>query len=276
MHNLKDNKIACLTLDVEADYGSRLDKPRYEGLYFIGVLVDFLKKRNIPLTCFVQGSIFDSHPDELQKFNELDIEFELHSFSHPTPQEMDIELEVKKGKEAYRRFLNKDPIGYRAPQGAIKNEDYNILSLYGFKYDSSIFPSIKPGVFNNLSKPTKPHIIDNLDIIEFPFTVFSKIIRIPIALSYIKLLGSPYFFLLKTFKLPNLIIFDFHLHDLFQLSSLNDFPFKQLPPIYRNVFRRIHQDGKDGLLILDKFITMLQKKGYRFDKLINVYEEIFV
>ena len=273
--DLGNKKIACLTLDVECDYGSLLDEPRYEGLKQISVLVTFFKERKIPLTCFVQGSILEAHPAIIGQLATLDVEFELHSYCHPKPENMDVRFEIGKGKEAYERFFGRAPLGYRAPSGVTSKETYEILAAYGFKFDSSIFPSIKPGVFNNLKRPTKPHIVNG--ILEFPFTVLSDIIRIPIALSYITLIGKPYLYLLKTLRLPKLIIFDFHLHNLFRLESSKEIPFQKYPFVYRSVFNRIYKKGAGkGLDTLKDFIAVLSQKGYTFLKMADVYEMIFI
>ena len=53
---IENRKTACLTLDLEQDYGDLLEKPGYEGLEHIPELVNLLKQRGLPLTCFVQGS----------------------------------------------------------------------------------------------------------------------------------------------------------------------------------------------------------------------------
>jgi len=190
---------------------------------------------------------------------------------------MNFEFEVKKSKKAYRRFFAKDPLGYRSPLGFINGgNDYKILVSNGFKFDSSIFPSWRPGAFNNLNKPLTPYFLNSCPIVEFPFTVFSDIIRIPIALSYIKLFGSPYLYLLKLSSLPNLIIFDFHLHDLFRLTSVDKiFLENRLPFFYKKLFKRIYQEKEDtGFLILNEFIQSLQKKRYIFLKLADVYEAL--
>ena len=274
--NFEGKKIACLTLDLEQDYGDLLGAPSYKGLEHISHLVDFFKEKAIPLTCFVQGSILETHPEAVEQLSTLDIEFELHSYSHPGPKEMNTMLEIQKGREVYRRFFGEDPLGYRSPLGIINsNKDYGILAANGFKFDSSIFPSLRPGVFNNLRKPTKPYLMNDSKIIEFPFTVFSDVIRIPIALSYLKLLGSPYLYLLKVFNLRNLIVFNFHLHDLFELSSSDKIFLKRTAFVYRRVLKRIYSKRKlNGLALLDKFITILQRKRYGFSKLADVYEEI--
>ena len=273
--NFRNNKVVCLTLDVEQDYGELLDEPSYEGLQHIPELVEFFKERNISLTCFVQGSLFETHPARIKQLSALDVEFELHSYSHPEPKEANVEFEVERGKEAYRRFVDKDPVGYRSPLGVINGEDYAILASNGFRFDCSIFPSVMPGVFNNLRKPTKPYLLNNSKMIELPFTVLSNAIRIPIALSYIKLFGKPYFYLLKTFHLPNLIIFNFHLHDLFELSSSNKIALRKFSPIYRLVYNRIYRKQKNnGFAILDELITTFQRKGYMFSKLLDIYQSI--
>lgn len=272
---LQNRKVACLTLDVEQDYGDLLEEPSYEGLEYIPELVDFFKGKGIPLTCFVQGSLFETHPDKIQKLAGLDAEFELHSYSHPKPGKVDPKVEIERGKEAYRRFFGIEPIGYRSPLGLIGEQDYEVLATNRFKFDSSVSPSLRPGAFNNLRKPTKPFRVNSREVIEFPFTVFSNVIRIPIALSYIKLLGKPYFYLLKTFPLPNLIIFGFHLHDLFKLSSATKLPLKEFSLLYRPVFKRIYQKrGNNGIVILDEFITVLQERSYIFAKLGDIYDMI--
>ncbi|MCL0075578.1 polysaccharide deacetylase family protein [Dehalococcoidia bacterium] len=272
LHALK-KKVACLTLDVEQDYGTVLEEPSYDGIEHIPDLVEFFKRRNIPLTCFVQGSLFETHPAQIEQLAILDVEFGLHSFSHPAAKDADVKFEIESGKQAYLNFFGKEPVGYRFPDGVISREGYQILAANGFKFDSSIFPSLRPNAFNNLGLPTKPYFLNHCQIVELPFTVFSNVIRIPIALSYIKLLGKPYFYFLKTLPLPDLIIFDFHLHDLFRLNSVNRIPLEKFPSYYRRIFKRIYYGGKvNGIHILDEFIATLRKKKYTFSKLIDVYE----
>lgn len=74
--------IACLTLDLEQDYGDLLETPCYEAFEHIPEFITYFKEENIPLTCFVQGSTLDTHPHYIQLLEALDIEFELHAYSH--------------------------------------------------------------------------------------------------------------------------------------------------------------------------------------------------
>lgn len=272
----RHKKIVCLTLDVEQDYGDLLDEPTYEGLEHIPQFVNFFGERNIPLTCFIQGSLLETHPHDIRQLATLDVEFELHSYSHLGPRESDAKLEIERGKEAYLKFFSKAPIGYRAPLGIISERDYDVLAANGFRFDSSILPSLRPGAFNNLRKPTKPFLINSCGIVEFPLAVFSPVIRIPIVLSYIKLLGKPYLYFMKTFNLPSLIVFCFHLHDLFQLDSVSRIPPEKFSPLYRLVFNRIYQKrASNGFALLDKLIAIFQQKGYVFSKLEDVTTLLF-
>jgi len=269
---LADKKIVCLTLDLEQDYGDLLFEPSYEGLEHLHELVSFLERKYIPLTCFVQGSILDTHPEKFQEMSSLSIEFELHSYSHPGPKAKNTEAEVERSKDAYIRFFNRNPMGYRFPLGAIEKRDYKILAEKGFKFDSSVFPTLRPGAFNNLRTPTSPYFFNDSGIVEFPFSVFSRFIRIPVALSYIKLLGRPYLYMLRKSELPQLIVFDFHLHDIFGLSSSRKISQRKL--LYGLIFDRIYQAQGDSLALLKEIIEVFQDKGYNFRKLMDVYEVI--
>lgn len=272
---LGNGKVVCLTLDVEQDYGDLLVEPSYEGLHYIAELSNLFKEWDIPLTCFVQGSLFESHPASVEQLSTLDVEYELHSYSHPSPKENNAKFEIERGKESYVDFFNKEPNGYRAPLGFINGEDYETLASNGFKFDSSIFPSVRLGVYNNLNRPTGPYIFNNSGTVEFPVTVLSKVIRTPISLSYIRLLGKPYFYLLQSINLPNLIVLSFHLHDLWTLSSSSNIPFEKFSLLYRAIFRKIYTGRSDnGMRLLENLIALFVAKGYRFLKMIDVYNSI--
>jgi len=272
--DLKHKKVICLTLDLEQDHADLLDNPRFEGLHHIPNLVNFLKERGIPITCFVQGALLESHPTQIGQLSRLDVEFELHSYSHPVPQKGNFDEEIDKGRRAYREFFSRDPIGYRAPLGVIQESEYGILASNGFRFDSSVFPSLRPGVFNNLRKPTKPYLVRDHKMVEFPAGVLSERLRVPMSLSYVKLLGKPFLCVMKTFHPPNLVVFGFHMHDLFQLGSSNEIPIDRYSLVYRIVFKKVYLGNRDGLSVLDEVIQLFQKKGYTFLKLADVYEAI--
>ncbi len=275
-HNdLPGKKIVCLTLDLEKDHADLLENACYEGVEQIPAIVELFKQNDIPLTCFVQASLLETHSAQIEKLYAIDTDIELHSYSHPWGKKMNTRFEIEKGKETYVKFFGKEPIGYRSPLGIIKKEDYQVLTDNGFKFDSSVFPSIRPGLFNNLNKPTRPYILHDSQIVEFPFAVLSNIIRIPICASYIKLLGKPYAHLLSMCQLPRLVVFGFHMHDLFHLNSSTKIPLAESSFTDRLAFKRIYSHNEPaGIHILDESINTFQRKGYTFWKMSDVYRSI--
>lgn len=269
MNRLKNRKIACLTLDLEQDHGGLLDKPEYHGFSVIDPLVEFLKNKNIPLTCFVQGSLFESHPNIIDKFSSIQTEFELHTYKHSEYEVINHEYEIKTGKIAYENYFGYQPKAYRSQAGIISEKLFTILSSEGFKFDSSVIPAFRPGVYNGLDNPTVPHLLCESQIFEFP--VSTSVFKIPISLSYLKLMGRIYFKLLEMSNLPDLVIFCFHLHDLQLLKSSKNIPYDHFPLHHKIAFKRTYSSD-NGFELLKEFVEMLSRKGYSFSDLNTVYE----
>lgn len=276
LKNIQNKKIACLTMDIESDYGELLDVRHYEGLKYLPKLVDYFASKMLPLTCFVQGSLLETHGEYLNPLASIDTEFHLHSYSHPRPDKRDFAYEIKAGKEAYIKYFGCQPEGYRAPLGVIEFNDLNLLIKEDFKFDSSIFPAFRPGSFNNSSSPILPYRIGtNQGIIEFPFSVFSRYLRMPLSLSFLKLLGRPYRYLISHFSLPDFIVFNFHLHDIYQLQASKLLNANNYNILYKSIYNKIYIQNKvDGYLLLNNFILLLQQRGYSFFKMTDVYKMV--
>jgi len=273
VNTLTNNKIICLTLDLEQDFGDLLDQPTFNGLEHVSKLVGYLKERNIPITVFIQGSILDSYPKVIDNFSNLDVEFELHSYSHIKYGKTDPKYEIEAGITAYLKYFGRKPRGYRFPSGIFREEDYKIMGTYGFQFDSSVFPSIRPGEFNNLNRPVKPYYLKEYNMMELPFTVFSKFIRIPVSLSYIKLLGRPYLELIKSPLLPEFIIFNIHMHDLFEISSSSLVIEQSNSALNKMIYKKIYrQNNNAGFNLLKELIDLFEKRNYSFMKLGQIYD----
>lgn len=274
--HILENKTVCLTLDLEQDFGSLLDEASFEGFGNIPDLVNLLEKYNIPLTCFVQGSLLETHGHIINQFSKIDVEFEAHTYNHPRPKLVNHELELKKTTKSYNQYFGKAPLAYRSCAGITNQELFRLIAKYGYKIDSSIIPSLRPGWYNSINKPVLPYFIPNTEVVEFPASVVSNIIRIPICLSYIKLLGKSYYSFLKYFPLPKLIMFGFHLHDLSQLISAKNILSNRNLSIQNTIFHRIYfQDRINGIKCLESMISLFLYRGYTFSKLANVYQVIY-
>ena len=256
-----------LTLDLEKDYGTALNKDFFYALENSEELITFLKKNDIPLTVFIQTKILEKKllPDCFL-LNDIQIEFCAHSYSHNIRDQISFLHEIKKSSKIFQDYFGVTPKGYRAPDGVIYRSDLELLKKFGYEYDSSIFPIWRPGRFNNLGASKKPFILKNA-VTEIPFSIYNFGIPIPISLSYMKILGNPFLKLCLNGKLPDNIIFDFHLHDLNPPIK----SYQYLPIFYKIIYKR---NFLEGFKIFKKFVLFHKTNGTKFKTLNNYHNKL--
>lgn len=255
------SKIACLTLDVEADHHD-LVAPRLftqvlneaETWAWLGHVS---ATRGVPITAFVVGELLETQPGLAARLAETCAEIGLHSYSHQAATADSLE-EIQRGKAAFRAVFGQDPVGYRAPLGLITQAGWERLRAEGFAYDSSIYPSVRPGLFNGLARPTEPWCLaGEPPLVELPLATLPRL-RLVLSASYVKLLGRGlYRSLLTVGGLPDVAVIDCHLHDL--TFATEAYPF--LPARWKVVYGCNRNGGRAALTwILD----MLRARGYTF------------
>ena len=258
-------KLACITLDFEEDYSrtkeSRILKRRDE-LSSLSCLFSSLKT---PLSTFVTTEMLINYPEATELVNNMSNDLHCHSHTH-NMENFDSEYEISTTKSTFEKYFGYSPKGYRAPRGVLYENDIEILKKYNFKFSASIFPSYRPGVFNNLSYPTTPFLYDN-GIMELPFSVVSPMGLI-FSQSYIKFLGfNLYKSLVSIFRLQDIVIFDSHLHDFI----IDDDSFDNLPSKYKLFYRRNKRYGRQ---IFIKVVNLLKKENYNFVTMSDLYEHL--
>lgn len=260
----EDEKLACLTLDLENDW--YFDEPGYDHLTFeyIDEFVELITDLDVPITFFAVGLTIERFPDVINKLeNQLDCEFHLHSYQHDTSKDYEFREEVHQGKEAFRNHFGVNPIGYRAPQGNITDRELSQLEELGFKFDASIFPSYRPGVYNNLSSPLEPYTSAAVSsLLEIPFGAFPGV-RIPTSHSYFKLLGKPLSAYLSVSPLPNVLVYNIHLQDLYKTDSHDQLQFPKEWIMKRNL--------RNSERILRENISTIHSRGYKWTTMTEVY-----
>lgn len=262
-----DSQLACLTLDLENDW--YFEDRGYDHLTFgyIDQFVDLINELDIPLTVFVVGKTLERFPEDVDKIREeIESEFHLHSYRHDITKSYDFIEEINLGIDAFESYFGERPIGYRAPQGNITTEEICRLDDAGFEFDSSIFPSYRPGIYNNLDAPTYPYRPWGTEnFVEYPISVLPRL-RIPLSQSYLKLFGRTFLALLKRISLPNLLVFDSHLQDFYRTAS------------HKNLdtpLRQIHSRNLDNSIELFRsLIQHLREKGYEFTRLTDVHNRL--
>ena len=262
------SRLACFTLDFERDFGRRLGD--YEAFDLLTNDSAFARLKaicqggGVKITAFIVGQLLDEHPEMIERLSELDVEFELHSYSHRSDPPINPPSEIERAVAAYHRYFGRSPQGYRAPYGRITDGEVRMLYEQGFRYDSSIFPSYRLGMYNNLRQPMTPYYHKHVPLLEIPVSAV-PFVRLPVSLSYIKLLGwGAYRMLFDAFGLPRILVFSFHLHDLFAEMSYACLHWSDRWRWMRNRSR--------GFGILECFINYLRERGYEFVFLSRVAE----
>jgi peptidoglycan/xylan/chitin deacetylase (PgdA/CDA1 family) len=262
-------RIACVTLDLEADYAGMTGGESYESLAHTEKFERLIRDSGARLTTFVTGFILDNDFPVLSRLKVLGSRFETHTYSHPLARPAAEKIaDIRRGIEAYTRYFGTRPRGYRAPQGLISLEEVRALAGEGIAYSSSIFPSWLPGRYNNLRFPTQPFVYREAGLLEIPMAVIPRI-RVPVTASHVNLLGWPlYRMLFASFGYPPLLNICTHLYDFADVDSYARLPLKEKIGYSRT--RRI-RDKTRGFAAL---LRHLASRGYRFEYLVDVAEEL--
>ena len=146
----------------------------------VNLLFDFLKRKNTIGTIFILGEIVEKYPDIVQKFFKHGFEIGVHTYSHKRVNQMtplEFSEDLKKCKDVINNAIAVNPVGFRAPAFSI-NHDMNwafeILCQEGFKFDSSLFPTLNP-LYGDIKSPLTPFSICNSfgSIKEFPMSTLN-------------------------------------------------------------------------------------------------------
>lgn len=206
-------QINYLTVDFE-----RLsDRDVYRGYNFdesdecrfledsLEVILGLLEEHDTKATFFVVGEIIRDFPDLIKRIVDCGHEVGLHGWVHRRLDESSEEQfvnEIESALSVYEEVLMAKPLGFRAPQFSMSRQTgwaLNVLSTYGFLYDSSIYPC-NMGFYGNNDGPIHPYYPSADDpstslvsggIIEFPAMVYDLYgLRFPIAGGFwMRLLG---------------------------------------------------------------------------------------
>jgi hypothetical protein len=254
-------KFLCLTLDIEADYANTSGHIRlFEEPALFERFVDVIRRTGVKVTGFLVTSILPRYGESVRKLAEsIPLEFALHSHHHNTATSGE-RAEIELSQRALVEFCGKPSIGYRAPIGAISREGIANLMDLGFRYDASVFASVRPGKngYWNTHMPIEPFRVTrgSDSIIEFPFPALSTI-RLNFGLPWVKLFGLGLSsILMKVFPPPSVVAFTAHAHDLYAPLETDGVTKAEKAALLRNSER--------GFEILETMIRRFQNAGYEF------------
>lgn len=264
-------KIACITLDMEPDHGDSEGRIRLlEDPALLEKYVSIVQNNDVKVTMFVVTSLFERFGSELKALGKrIPVEFAVHSHSHDPYNACSYE-EIEKSYQAFKQFAGSAPLGYRAPIGRITKDGLSHLMDFGFRYDSSVYPSVRPGEFGywNLHWPITPFQIrrENASLVEFPFTALSKI-RIVFALSYVKLFGwGAYSMLMRFFPLPDVVVALTHPYDFYFHLVAGGAKGLEKMAFSRNASRAFE--------LFEQMIKFMKKQNYEFQFMSELYDVV--
>jgi peptidoglycan/xylan/chitin deacetylase (PgdA/CDA1 family) len=126
------------------------------------------RRLNVNATFFVLGEIAEKSPELLRSIVKEGHEIACHGYTHNSIEHIEVqefEYLARKAKEAIKRVLGYEPLGYRSPNAEINTEAVNILENLGFRYDSSVVPCVRiPGWYGYPSAPIAPYKPSRQDI----------------------------------------------------------------------------------------------------------------
>jgi peptidoglycan/xylan/chitin deacetylase (PgdA/CDA1 family) len=135
--------------------------PRGTFLKPLRRILELFDKYNVQSTFFVVGEVAAAFPEIVEEIHELGHEVASHGYMHQDLTKVPCD-ELEKRETQHRSLLAKltgeAPKGFRAPNFQINTELLNLLERIGYRYDSSVAPSVRiPGWFGYYGAPLHPY-----------------------------------------------------------------------------------------------------------------------
>ena len=183
-----------LTIDLEEWYHALFsqnspskDKQIFEDRVksTIDIVLGVLDKKDCYATFFVLGELVNKYPEMIKRIADDGHEIGVHGYSHKQVCEMSVEEfrhELRECKRLIQKVLSKDPVSFRAPAFSLKLDmiwAFQVLEEEGFKFDSSIFPTLNP-LYGDIKAPREPFMKGAIK--EFPPTTLNVMgLPLPVA-----------------------------------------------------------------------------------------------
>jgi polysaccharide deacetylase family protein (PEP-CTERM system associated) len=119
----------------------------------INLILQLLNETNSKATFFVLGWIAQRFPGLIKTIYSEGHEIACHGYNHELVYKMDrkqFKSDVGRAKGVLQDITGDNIIGYRAPSFSITDWAFDVLIENGFKYDSSLFPTIAHGRYGKL------------------------------------------------------------------------------------------------------------------------------
>lgn len=129
------------------------NKPKTLSLGTFGIdvgldrILSLLESYHVKSTFFVPGAIAEKYEEKILSIHDKGHEIANHGYEHENLALLDKneqEYAIVKSNDILKSITGSTPIGFRAPEGEITKETYDVLESIGFMYDSSLMDDDMP------------------------------------------------------------------------------------------------------------------------------------
>jgi polysaccharide deacetylase family protein (PEP-CTERM system associated) len=117
-------------------------------------ILSLLEEQGARATFFVLGWVAERQPELIRRIAAGGHEIASHGYGHDliyTLSPAEFRADVERGKKLLEDVTGQQVFGYRAPSFSITDWAISILQELGFKYDSSVFPTIAHNRYGRLT-----------------------------------------------------------------------------------------------------------------------------
>lgn len=129
-----------------ADRPGTLSQGTYGAKVAVPLVLDVLRRLELPATFFVPGRVAERHPHRVEEILASGHEVGHHGYTHTSPSRLSPdaeEAELVRGREILTG-LGADVRGYRSPSWDFSPVTLDLLVGHGFRYSSNLMDDIRP------------------------------------------------------------------------------------------------------------------------------------
>jgi peptidoglycan-N-acetylglucosamine deacetylase len=113
----------------------------------IPLILDMLKRRNLPATFFIPSWTIENHENAVRAIADAGHEIGHHGYIHEQPTSLSLAAEesvLVGGIQAIERLTGSRPAGYRSPAWEFSSNTVELLARYQFSYSSNLMSDLVP------------------------------------------------------------------------------------------------------------------------------------
>ncbi|CAA9341361.1 MAG: Chitooligosaccharide deacetylase [uncultured Nocardioidaceae bacterium] len=123
-----------------------LSQGTYGAKVGVPLVLDVLRRTELPATFFVPGRVAERHPARVEQVLAAGHEVAHHGYTHTSPSSLtpaEEEDELVRGKEVLTA-LGAEVVGYRSPSWDFSPVTLDLLTRHGFLYSSNLMDDVRP------------------------------------------------------------------------------------------------------------------------------------